>query len=315
MVQMKYIKAIAFSCTWFLSQNTLADVLFEGYSKIMSGDQHIGYTVSRYEFDAKKKQFISTYFLKTGKGENEITESLKAFADAELGPQSYEYTTLVGKEAKTIDASFKAGSLSAVVRENGRVQKIEKKVPKGTFLSTFLIYLMLKSPEGLREETKYDYQAIAEEDASIYQGQASVGKEQDFLGNKALKILNTFKDLKFLSYVNSRGEVLGTNATGQRISTQLVASAKEAIGNFNPSTAVLKTLFGEIPKGSKNILSNASNEKPVDLNNAESTDTAAGSNSVNTASGAVISSSSKATTGKNTSNTSGESPSRTKAHK
>src|SRR6478736_1577188 len=77
-----------------------AAVLFEGYSKINANDAHIGYVVSRYEFDDKKKQFISTYFIKTGKGPTETTESLKAFADSELAPISYEYTSLSGKESK-----------------------------------------------------------------------------------------------------------------------------------------------------------------------------------------------------------------------
>lgn len=234
-----------------------ADILFEGYSKILSGDQHIGYVVSRYEFDSKKKQFISTYFLKTGKGTGEVTESLKAVADSELAPISYEYTALAGKESKTIDAKFKGGGLSAVVKSGGKVQRIDKKVPKGTFLSTFLVYLMLKSKEGLRSETNYEYQAIAEEDAAIYKGQALVGKEEMFNGFKSFKILNTFKDIKFLSYVNDRGEILGTNAMGQGITTELVANPADATAGQSYSTNILKTLFGSVPSGQANVASRA----------------------------------------------------------
>lgn len=94
-----------------LPSTSMADVLFEGYSKILSGEEHIGYVISRYEFDSKKKQFVSTYFLKTGKGAGELTESLKAYADSELAPISYEYTSLMGKDTKTIDAKFKNGNL------------------------------------------------------------------------------------------------------------------------------------------------------------------------------------------------------------
>ncbi|MGZ3773561.1 MAG: hypothetical protein ACXVCY_00915 [Pseudobdellovibrionaceae bacterium] len=234
-----------------------ADILFEGYAKLLSGDQHIGYVISRYEFDEKKKQFVSTYFLKSGKGSSEVTESLKALADAELGPISYEYTSLVGKEAKTVDAKFKKGVLSATVKSGGKVQRIEKKVPKGTFLSTFLIYLMLKSKEGLRPETNYEYQAIAEEDATIQKGQALVGKEEVFKGFKVFKILNTFKDAKFLSYVNERGEVLGTNALGQDIKTELVANASDATSGQSYSAGILKTLFGAVPDGTANVATRA----------------------------------------------------------
>lgn len=242
------------------------DVLFEGYAKVLSGEEHIGYVISRYEFDQKKKQFISTYLLKTGKGPSETTESLKAYADAELTPISYEYTSLAGKDSKLIDAKFKNGNLSAVVKNNGKISRIEKKIPKGTFLSTFLVYLMLKSKEGLKSETNYEYQAIAEEDAAIYKGQALVGKEENYNGFKAFKILNTFKDIKFLSYVNERGEVLGTNAMGQGIVTELVATPSEAIGSVPYSAAILKTLFGKVPEGESNVVSRQKKLKANEAN-------------------------------------------------
>lgn len=240
------------------------DVLFEGYSKILSDDQHIGYVISRYEFDAKKKQFISTYFLKTGKGPSEITESLRAIADSDLAPISYSYTTLTGKDSKTIDAKFKSGTLNATINSGGKIERIEKKIPKGTFLSTFLVYLMLKSKDGLRSETNYEYQAIAEEDAAIHKGQALVGKEEVFTGLKVFKILNTFKDVKFLSYINERGEVIGTNALGQGITTELVANPADATSNLPFSPIILKTLFGDIPAGKTNIKARAQNLKEVE---------------------------------------------------
>ncbi|WP_413585724.1 hypothetical protein [Bdellovibrio sp. HCB274] len=242
-----------------------AAILFEGYSKIKSGDDHIGYVISRYEFDDKKKHFISTYFIKTGKGPIETTESLKAVADSELAPISYEYTSLAGKETKTIDAKFKAGVMTALVSTNGKGSKIEKKIPKGTFLSTFLVYLMLKSKEGLRSETKYEYQAIAEEDAGITKGQALVGKEQLFNDFKVFKVLNTFKDSKFLSYINDRGEVIGTSAMGTGISTELVATPVEATNGQSYSAVILKTLFGAVPAGTQNVVARGKKAKPNTL--------------------------------------------------
>lgn len=243
-----------------------AEVLFEGYAKVLSGEDHIGYVISRYEFDQKKKQFVSTYFLKTGKGPSETTESLKALADADLAPISYEYTSLAGKESKIIDAKFKGGTLSGVIKTGNKVARIEKKIPKGTFLSTFLVYLMLKSKEGLKSETNYEYQAIAEEDGAIYKGQALVGKEETYNGFKTFKILNTFKDIKFLSYVNERGEVLGTNAMGQGITTELVATPAEAIGSIPYSASLLKTLFGKVPAGDSNVVSRQQKLKASEAN-------------------------------------------------
>lgn len=238
-----------------------ADVLFEGYYKIMAGEKHIGYIISRFEFDNKKKNFISTYLLKTVGGGTDVTESLKAYADSELAPISYEYTSVEGKVTKTIDARFKSGNMSATVTTGKQVNRIEKKIPKGTFLSNFLTYLMLKSKEGLKSETKYEYQAIAEEEASIQKGQALVGTEETFNGFKAFKILNTFKDSKFLSYVNERGEVLGINAMGQGISTELVATPAIATAGLPVSNTILKALFGSIPAGAENIVAHANKVK------------------------------------------------------
>jgi hypothetical protein len=71
------------------------NILFEGYSKILLSGAHVGYTVQRFEFDPKKKQFEATYLIKTeGPGYNNM-ESLKAFATQELKPISYQYTSLV----------------------------------------------------------------------------------------------------------------------------------------------------------------------------------------------------------------------------
>jgi hypothetical protein len=69
-----------------ISSSVHAEVLFEGYSKILSGDAPIGYVVSRYEFDGKKKQFISTYFIKTGKGASSASAIAFRLSVVSLGP-------------------------------------------------------------------------------------------------------------------------------------------------------------------------------------------------------------------------------------
>lgn len=240
-----------------------AEVLFEGYYKIMSGGNAIGYTISKYEFDAKSKKFSSTYFLKTNAQGAEITESLKAFATAELGPISYSYTSIVGKETKTIDAKFNGLKMTAEVKEGGKTKTIRKDIPKNTFLSTFLVYVMLKSKEGLKTDSNYDYSAIAEEDADVYKGVASVGKEEAFLGLKAFKVQNKFKDVPFMSYVNERGEVLGTTSVAQGVSTELVADPATATKGFPLSAGILKSLFGDVPVGKSNMVSKSSTMQPA----------------------------------------------------
>ncbi|MGZ3743807.1 MAG: hypothetical protein ACXWRE_16410 [Pseudobdellovibrionaceae bacterium] len=262
MVRIHLLKlfALGYAFSFSIAQ---AEVLFEGYAKILSNGSPIGYTISKYEFDAKNKKFISTYFLKTTGTGAEITESLKAYASADFAPLSYAYTSIFGKETKTIDAKFTGLKMTAQVKTDGKTKTIRKDFPKGTFLSTFLVYLMLKSKEGLKTNSSYDYQAIAEEDAEVYKGQASVGKEEAYLGLKALKVQNKFKDVLFVSYINERGEVLGTNSVAQGISTELVANPAQATAGFPVSTGILKSLFGEVPAGKTNMISKSATIQPI----------------------------------------------------
>jgi len=235
-----------------------ADLLFEGYSKVMLGDAHIGYAVQRYEFDPKKKEFTAISFLRTNQSGGNITESLRARSDAALKPLSFQYTSLVGGTGKTIDASFKNDQMTATVRDKGKPGTISKKIPKGAFLSSFLAYLMLQGKEGIKTGVKYGYQAIAEEDAAVYSGEAYVAGEETFAGLSTFKVLNTFKGAQFISFVTHKGEIIGTKSPVQRISTELVPSVKEATIGQPFNAGALTTLFGAVPAGSENAITRKS---------------------------------------------------------
>jgi len=75
--------------------------------------------------------------------------------------------------------------------------------------------------------------------------------------------LNDFKDTKFISYVTEKGEVLAAKSPVQSISTELVAQPSLATGNFQIPTALLKTLFGDVPTGVKNQLAKNFQSKPA----------------------------------------------------
>lgn len=233
------------------------ETLFEGYFKILSAGVPIGYNVVKYQYIPTQKKFVGAYFTKTNSVGNDITESLKAEADQDLKPISYQYTSKVGKEITIIDAKFSKNKMTADINQNGKTRKEQLDIPKGSFLSVFLIYLMLKSPSGLQADKKYSYKAIAEEDAKIYSGEATVGKEEKYNGIRAFKILNNFKDIKFISYVTDRGEVLATESLAQNVKTELVAKPGDATAKFNVSSSNLKQVFGEVPLGTQNILSQA----------------------------------------------------------
>jgi hypothetical protein len=144
-------------CAVLSSRKSQADILFEGYSKVLLSGVHVGYVVQRYEFDAKTKQFISAYYLKTSPAGGNITESLKARSTSSFAPVSYQFTSLMGDKAKTIDAQFKGDTMTAIVVDGGRKQTIQRKIPKGSFLGTFLAYVMLAGKDGIKKNAKYSY--------------------------------------------------------------------------------------------------------------------------------------------------------------
>ena len=137
-----------------------------------------------------------------------------------------------------------------------------KKLPKGTFLSTFLGYLMLNN--GYSENKKFGYYAVAEEDGEVFNGQAIIKKRVKLDGIDSYRILNTFKGTKFVSFVTDRGEVISTKSPLQQIATQLTPSPAIATKGFPVPSRSLKMLFGKVPLGKINILAQrmAPSKKP-----------------------------------------------------
>lgn len=232
-----------------------ADILFEGYSKVMLDGVHVGYAVQRYEYDPKKKEYYSYSFLKTNQVAGNITQSLRARANATFKPLGYQFTELAGDKPKLIDAQFGGETMTAKITENGKQNAISKKIPKNAFLSSFLAYVMLQGKEGLKKNAKYAYQAIAEEDAGVYSGEAFVHGEESVGGIPAFKVLNTFMGTQFVSYCTFKGEVLATRSPLQKLSTELVSTAQEATAGQSFNTNTVTQLFGSVPKGVENPVS------------------------------------------------------------
>ena len=242
---------------FFAGLSAHAQVLFEGYSKILSGGVHVGYVINRYSYDVKKKQFESISFLKTNEFGGNLTESLVATAGEDFKPLAYQYTTVLNNQVKTIDAKISGNKLLATVKNAGKSEKISRDLPKGAFLSTFLGYVMLKSPKGITADAKYEYQAVAEEVAAILKGLAVVKNKEDYQGLKVYRVLNEFKNSKFVSFVNDKGEVLSSKSPVLGISTELVAQPSLATSGMTVPAVVLKELFGDVPVGQQNELSQA----------------------------------------------------------
>ncbi len=241
-----------FLFTLFFSLICKSEVMFEGYYTIRSGGVHSGYVIQQYNFDSKKKQFSIVYYIRTNQMAGNITESLKAVSNDKFEPLNYQYTSKIGDTIQTIDAVFKQDNMSLTVSDGKIQNKIDKKIPKGTFLASFLNYMLLS--KGLANGKSYDYQGIAEERGEVLAGKVLVQEEIQHLGLPAFRLFNEYGGPRYISVMTKNGEVLHTKSPVQAIETELVVSPAEATKGFVMDTKVLKILFGSIPTGKINQL-------------------------------------------------------------
>ena len=226
-------------------------ITFDGYYKVLAGKRHVGYAIQRYLFNEKTKTFRSIYYVRTNQMAGNQTESLLATADDRFYPRSYQFTQTVGKKIKIMDAQFNGLNMSATTGNGKQSQKVKQSFKKGTFLSIFLVPLMMS--KGMSTDRRYSYAAIAEEDGRAYKGDAYIQKNMvSFKNQSVFKVSNVFKGHKFYFYVNTKGEYLGSESPSQGISTILVANPQSATQNMPVNAAHLKKLFGEIPQGQVN---------------------------------------------------------------
>lgn len=231
-----------------------AELLFEGYYKVSQFKKHIGFLVLRHEIDGKTKNFKTTSFIKLGKGGFDLTESYQAVSDSELAPISINYLAAGDSKTKTLDVKFKNGKMTGLVVEDGKKSKINETTTKGVFLSSALYYLMLKSKDGLKTDTKFDYAAITEEGPVVMKGSVAVDKKmltQDSL--QLLKVTNNFAGSEYENLITTRGEVISALTPATSIESALVKNKDEALAGIKLSAGTLEKIFGDLPSGKTNV--------------------------------------------------------------
>ncbi len=232
--------------TIFFTISSQAKVLQEGWYKVYIGSSHMGYFVQRYDFDEKSKNFTSTYFFKTNALGGNITESLKATSNQKLSPIAYQFTNKTGETSKTIDIKFKKDMMEGTISTDGKIAKVQKKIEKGTFLSTFLIYLALQNQNGIKKGNNFSYNAVAEEDGVVYKGSLNIQSEEAFMGQAVFKALNNYKDTQWVNFITPDGVALTTKSPVQGIRTEL-ASRPDATATFPQNEKILNSVFTTIP--------------------------------------------------------------------
>lgn len=249
---------------FFSPDNAIAaDIMFEGYYKIELAGKHIGYAIQRYEFEAKDKAFLHTSFVRLKIGDEIRQESLKAKSNDKFQPISYQYTGQIGDKITAVDASFKGEIMTLKITDGKKVRNETYKIPKGTFLSSFLTYLMLQKKLSINQA--FQYSAVAEEEGNSYNGKALIESKENAEKYEVFRILNSYKGEKFVSRVgvvkdasnpdkNIRGDVLGTSSPTKNLATTLVANPSTATDGHIVPNKTLITLFGTVPTGKANLL-------------------------------------------------------------
>ncbi|MCB9072453.1 MAG: hypothetical protein H6623_02435 [Bdellovibrionaceae bacterium] len=237
-----------------LSPLANAELLFEGYYKIQLENQHLGYFIQRYALDANTKLFSSTYYFLTQANNVTTIESLNAKSNVKFEPQSYQYSRLEGKNTKAIDALVKGKKLVMKIVENGKATAKEISINDKVFLSTFLSYLMMKTPKGVSVGNKFTYTAIAEEDGSVESGEAYVKEQVKEQGLDTFRTLNTFKKEEFVNWLDTKGESIKTHVPKLNLTAELVTNPKDAYKDMPFNESSIKLLFGNVPEGKTNML-------------------------------------------------------------
>ena len=225
-------------------------VLFEGYSQILLDSKPSGYVVQRYEYNRPQKELVSRYYIQTSRYLGNKKESLLAKCTEDFKPLFYRYTDKSFHHQRTIEAHFQNNTMKGYIFDGKNKTSFQKELPTGTFLSTFLNYLMLN--KGYKKGVKFVFSAISEEDGKISHGESYIKEVLQKHDVKAFRVFNKFKGSQFTSLLDSQGAVLQTNSPLQKISTRLT-SFQQATKGLPIDRAALKALFGEIPRGLTNV--------------------------------------------------------------
>ncbi len=222
-----------------------ANLLFEGWFQVLAGSEKVGFFVERYEFNNNKFKCVT--YLKTNAGGNNVTESLKAESGPDLSPSSYQYTSKTGDNVKVIDATFKADMMTLNIFDGKKKTVTSKRIKKGTFLSEFLIYVVLNQKNGLKIGNDFKYNAIAEEEGTAYTGSLLVKNQEPVKGKDAFRLINEFKGEKYISWVTPRGEPLLVRQPNQNIDVRFAENEAAATEGITVNKNDLALLFGKVP--------------------------------------------------------------------
>ena len=110
----------------------------------------------------------------------------------------------------------------------------------------------------------YHFSAVTEPRVHVEPGQVKVIETISIGRHKAFHVYSDFDDPAEESWIADNGQVLKAAAPIRGVTSTLVGSADEAIGELDFNRSSLVKLYGEIPTGNRNIVAQ---EKPSEIKN------------------------------------------------
>lgn len=230
-----------------------AETVFEGYYRIESGGKHIGFAVQRWQFEPKSSQWILNYFVQTSDKDfaSRRVVVMERFKD-NLEPLEYRYRLTKGGKETREQVTFSNGKFEETFADKtgkqGRKGQLEK---NGLLSASAARVLVLNRPKPGKI---YSYVGMREEDALMMHGQIQVLSARKEGKHRVYQILDDFETAPLESWVLEDGEILRSGVPDKGVTSTLVKSANDAIGEVEFNRSELVPVFNEIPEGRKNAV-------------------------------------------------------------
>ena len=233
------MKVGLFSCVLILSLSAGAEVLFEGYYRVLLEKKPVGFSVLRHETTKRGFQ-VHQYSNVQLPSKKRTIETLKARSNSLLEPQSYEYTRREGEKVVFLSKGtfYKTKKLWKVVGKTSK-KTFKKTFSKPPLLSAFI---PLAWSEKMRTSPKlsYAYEVFEEKKGRLVKGSFRRTQLPQFW-------IQDLGGVKSRLRLTERAEILETQSSQWKLKHQLVPSL-EFISQALP-VKELKSVFKKLPKG------------------------------------------------------------------
>jgi hypothetical protein len=243
----------------FTPESAYADILFEGYYKIISSDRHVGYIIHRDAYNARTKLRTLTYLVWTKYNESVSQEAVQVVvrrsAKKRFIPVSFRHWEGLLELTSLTEGTFgeKLHVIRKDLRKNVTVNKGSLLVPPdGVFSSLALPMIAELRPAEFVAGHRIVLTAFSEESERYSDMAVNILKTVPVNGERVItaEIQYLNEATRFLLLTD--GQTLGTRSNLTPLETYLVADRKEAIGNFPLPAKTVRLLFGYEPSGLTN---------------------------------------------------------------